>query len=204
MKKAFDTLSSSLCLLNTKGDKEAGCVINTFLQVASKPQMVLVSVNKENYTCKEIQKSKIFNVSVLSKNADMKIINVFGFSSSEFNDKYHTFDKNYDILSLPYIKNGMVSLFSVRVKNEIDAGSHMIFLGEISESVLLSDDEAMTYDYYKKVKKGTTPPKAPNYHSEKVNGYKCELCGYLYRGENLPENYICPICGAIHFKKIVN
>lgn len=203
MRKTFNTLTCGLYLLNTKGDKESGCVINTFLQVASNPKLVLVAVNKENYTCKQIQKSKKFNVTVLSENADMNIISTFGFSSSEFNDKYKDLDKKYDILDLPYVENDMVSLFSVRVKEEIDAATHIVFLGEVSESVLLKEEEPMTYDYYKKVKKGTTPPKAPSYQEEKVTGYRCDTCGYIYRGETLPESYICPICGQIHFTKIV-
>lgn len=203
MRKAFDKLTSGLYLVSTKADKEAGCIVNTFEQVANKPELVVVAINKENYTCKQIKKSKKFNVTVLKKDADPSIISIFGFSSSEFNDKYKSFNKKYDLLKLPYIENDMVALFSVRVKDEIDVQSHILFIGEVSESVLLTSDEPMTYNYYKTVKNGITPPRASTYQKPKaVSGYKCDVCGYIYRGEELPIDYICPICGQTHFTKI--
>ncbi len=203
MRKAFDKLTSGMYLVGTKADKEAGCIVNTFEQVASKPELVVIAINKENYTCTQIRKSKKFNVTVLKEDTDKEIINTFGFSSSEFNDKYKAYNKKYDLLGLPYIENDMVALFSVRVKEEIDANTHIVFMGEVSESVLLSEDRPMTYDYYRTVKNGITPPKASTYQKPKaVSGYKCDVCGYIYRGEELPIDYICPICGQTHFTKI--
>lgn len=203
MRKAFDKLTSGMYLISTKGDKEAGCIVNTFEQVASNPELVVVAVNKDNYTCQQIEKSKKFNVTVLKEDVDPKIISTFGFSSSEFNDKYKGFNKKYDLLNLPYIEDDMLALFTVRVKETIDAVTHTIFMGEVSESVLLSEGVPMTYAYYKNEKKGITPPKASTYQKPKaVSGYKCDVCGYIYRGEELPIDYICPICGQTHFTKI--
>ena len=203
MKKAYNKLTNGMYLLSTKADKEAGCIVNTFEQVASNPELVIVAVNKKNYTCLQIQKSKKFNVTVLKEDADIEIINKFGFTTSKFEDKYKGYDKKYDLLKLPYIEKDMTALFSVRVKAEIDAETHIVFLGEVSEAVLLSDDKPMTYDYYKQEKKGITPPKASSYQAQAlVSGYKCDVCGYIYRGESLPVDYICPICGQTHFTKI--
>ncbi len=203
MKKAYDKLTSGMYLVSAKADKEAGCIINTFEQVASTPELVLIALNKDNYTTKQIKKSQKFNVTVLKEAARAEIIQTFGFSSSEFTDKFQSFNKKYDLLNLPYITDDMVALFSVRVKEEIDAITHTIFLGEVSESVLLSDERPMSYAYYKEEKKGITPPKAPSYQKPKqISGYKCDVCGYIYRGETLPIDYICPICGEAKFTKI--
>ncbi len=203
MKKAFDTLTSGMYLVSTKADKEAGCIVNTFEQVASNPELVIIAVNKDNYTCKQISKSQKFNVTVLKEEADSNIISTFGFTSSEFNDKFKSYNKKYDLLKLPYIEDDMIALFSVRVKKEIDAKTHIVFMGEVSESVVLSQDKPMTYDYYKNVKNGITPPKASTYQKPKtVSGYKCDVCSYIYRGGELPIDYICPICGQTHFTKI--
>ncbi len=205
MLKAYNNLTSGMYLVGTKGDKEAGCIINTFEQVAATPEMVVMALNKENYTCKEIKKSKKFNVTVLSQNIDINIISRFGFSSSEFEDKYKPYSVKHDLLNLPYIEEGMTSLFTVRVKEEIEAGTHIVFLGEVSEAVWLNDEEPLTYKYYKEVLKGKTPPKASSYQKSKIaSGYKCDTCGYIYRGETLPVDYVCPICGKTHFTKITN
>ncbi len=205
MLKAYNNLTSGMYLVGTKGDKESGCIVNTFEQVAASPEMVVVAINKDNYTCKQIRKSKKFNVTVLDENADMNLISRFGFFSSEFEDKYKPFNVKYDLLELPYIEDNMTSLFTVRVKEEIDASTHILFLGEVSEAVWFNDKPAMTYKYYKEELKGKTPPKASSYQKSKaVSGYKCDVCGYIYRGETLPVDYICPICGQTHFTKITD
>ena len=89
----------------------------------------------------------------------------------------------------------MAALIECEVINEIDLDTHTVFIAKILNTKKLSDEEVMTYDYYHKIKNGITPPKAPTYERPK-KGYKCKICGFVYEGESLPEDFVCPICGA--------
>lgn len=200
-KKAFYKLSSGVYILGSNG---SGCVINTLTEVANNPATVIVSVNKENYTHDVIKKNKYFNVSPVTENINMDIIRTFGFSSSKDKNKYEglNFEKdNHDSL---YLTEGVAALFECEVINEIDLGSHTLFIGHVLDCKVLSEKPVMTYEFYQTVKKGLTPPKAPSFKKEKKKGYQCSICGYIYEGEELPSDFICPICGAPHsvFKEV--
>jgi len=188
--KAFYKISNGVYIL---GCKEAGCVINTFMQVASSPKTVIISVNKENYTHEIIKKEKYFNVTPVTENIDMDIIRKFGFSSSKDVNKYEGLDTNKDSKESLYLTKNTSALFECEVKEEIDLNTHTLFIAEVLDSKVLSSDKVMTYEYYQTVKKGLTPPKAPSYKETK--GYVCPICGYVHDEKPEPD-FICPICGA--------
>ncbi|MFQ7399643.1 MAG: rubredoxin-like domain-containing protein, partial [Neglectibacter sp.] len=103
----------------------------------------------------------------------------------------HTEDEN----AVPYLTEQTVARYSCRVVGKLDAGTHMVFLGEVQEAQVLEEEDAMTYAYYHLVKKGLTPPKASSYRPEPaVKGYRCKICGYVLESDTLPEDFICPIC----------
>ena len=189
-KEGLKKLSYGIYIINTKN---SGCIVNTLTQVTN--DKVIIAINKENYTNKMLKKNKIFNATVLTVNTEMKIIQTFGFTSSKENDKYKNFQIEKDTNNIPYIKENMAALIECEVINEIDLDTHTVFIAKILNTKKLSDEEVMTYDYYHKVKNGITPPKAPTYEKPK-KGYRCKICGYVYEGETLPEDFVCPICGA--------
>lgn len=189
-KEGLKKLSYGIYIINTKN---SGCVVNTLTQVTN--DKVIVAINKENYTNKMLKENKIFNATVLTTNTNMEIIQTFGFTSSKENDKYKNFQIEKDTNNIPYIKENMAALIECEVINEIDLDTHTIFIAKILNTKNLSNEEVMTYDYYHKIKNGITPPKAPTYERPK-KGYKCKICGYVYEGETLPEDFVCPICGA--------
>lgn len=182
-------ISYGLYLINTLN---SGCIINTLAQITS--NKIIVSINKENYTNQMLKKHKKFNATVLTQNVDTKIIQTFGFKTSKEVDKYQDYKIEYDSQNIPYIKENMAALIECEVIDEIDLDTHTIFIAKVIKTENLSDEEVMTYDYYHKVKKGVTPPKAPTY--EKKKGYRCPICGYIYEGDTLPDDFVCPICGA--------
>ena len=189
-KEGLRKLSYGVYLINTVN---SGCVVNTLTQITN--DKVIVAINKDNYTNKMLKENKKFNATVLTKETDMKVIQTFGFTSSKDNDKYKNFQIEKDSNNIPYIKNHMAALIECEVINKIDLDTHTIFIATVTNTKNLSDEEVMTYDYYHKVKNGVTPPKAPTYEKPK-KGYRCPICGYIYEGENLPDDFVCPICGA--------
>lgn len=207
-KKALYQISSGLYLVSSKeSDHRAGCIINTLMQVTSSPVQVTITVNKENDTTNTILKSRAFSVTMLTKNVDMNIIASFGFQSSKDVDKFATREVFTDELGNPYIKEGMNASLACKVVKEVDLGSHILFVGEVVEGEVLSNEESMTYAYYQKEKKGTSPKNAPTYQEpekSKKTRWRCKICGYIYEGEELPADFRCPICGrpASDFEKI--
>lgn len=194
--KAFYDITSGLYLVtgNSEGNR-SGCIINTFIQVASNPKRVMISLNKDNYTTKLINESKMFHISVLSKNTTMDFIKNFGFKSGKDEDKFVGFDIFEDKLGNTFVKDNSVSDFACSIIEVIDVGSHYVFIADVEETEKYSNDEVLSYEYYHTNLKGTTPKNAVSYQ-DATNGYTCMICGYVYDGEELPEGFVCPICGA--------
>ena len=177
--------------------KDNGCIINTVMQVTSNPLQIAIAVNKNNYTNEMIKNNRKFNISVLSEKADFEIFKRFGFQSGRNIDKFLGFnDTKRSPNGLLYITKQTNAFFSAYVQQEIDLNSHTMFIGQLVESEILSDEPTVTYDFYQK----NIKPK-PN---KAKSGWRCKICGYIYEGENLPDDYICPLCkhGAIDFEKI--
>lgn len=194
--KAFYDISNGLYLVSVaNNDKISGCIINTFMQVASEPKSVIISLNKDNYTTELIKEKKSFHVSILSKKTTMDFIKVFGFARGKEKDKFEGFNILNDSLNNPYIKDFSVSDFTCEVSLIEDVGTHLLIVAIVRECNKYNDDEVLTYSYYHNNLKGTTPKNAVSYQESK-GGYTCQICGYTYEGEELPEGFVCPICGA--------
>lgn len=195
--KALFKLSYGLYIVSSSYDgQQSGCVVNTLSQVTSKPVKFSVTVSKDNFTSKIIAKSGCFAGVALTQQADMNLIGEFGFKSSEIIDKFAKFNTEIDKNGVKYVTDCAAARYSCKVIDSIDLGTHIMFIGEVLEAEVLSEDEVMTYSYYHSVKKGTTPKNAPSYNEEPVKkGYRCKICGYVLESDEIPEDFICPICG---------
>lgn len=169
------------------GDRDNGCIINTAIQVTANPNRLAVTVSKENYTHDMIVKSGKFNISVLSESVKFDTFKHWGFQSGRDTDKVKdiTFSRS---------QNGLICLcdetnafISADVVSTVDLGTHTMFIADVTDGEVLSDETSVTYDYYHKNIK-------PAPKSEKKKGFICKICGYIYEGDTLPEDYICPLC----------
>ncbi|RLB87513.1 MAG: High molecular weight rubredoxin [Deltaproteobacteria bacterium] len=220
--KALHKLSYGLYVICSKDDnKKNGQIANTVFQVTSEPQTIAVSINKQNLTHEYIDKSKIFTVSILSTETPTKFIGNFGFKSGRDIDKFQNVKFKLSKSHVPLTLDYTIACFEAKVINKIDVGTHTIFVGKVVDAEVLSDDKPMTYEYYHQVKGGFSPKTAPTYSSmvdkpknkeeKKMEKYVCDVCGYVYdpeKGdpdngiepgtafEDLPEDWVCPVCGA--------
>lgn len=204
--KAFFKLTYGLYVITSKNNnEESGCVINTMTQVTSSPSQVCVTLNKQNYTTQLIEKSQVFNVSVLLDEVSMDTIRQFGFQCGKDVNKFENIDYQEDVNGVKYLTKESAAMFACCVKQMIDVGTHIMFIAEVVDAKVLNDGELLTYSAYHDKKNGTTPKNAPSYIEEtQKQGWRCDVCGFIYEGEELPENYICPVCkvDASHFHKI--
>ena len=196
---AMFQLSYGLFVLSAKdGTKDNGCIVNTVQQVTTSPNRILVAVNKGNYTHDMILKTGEFNASVLSEDAGFDIFQHFGFQSGRDVHKMGGL-KTYDRADngIIYLTKGANAYISAKVSQTTDLGSHTLFLADVTDGDLLNDVPSVTYAYYHKHIK-------PQPQETKKTGWRCKICGYIYEGEELPADFICPICkhGAEDFEKL--
>lgn len=192
--KAMYKLSYGLFVLTAKvGAKENGCITNTAVQVASEPNTISFAVNKANYTHDMVMQTKKCNISVISEAADFALFQHFGFQSGRDVDKFVTFtDCEHAENGIPYITKGTNAYFSIEVTETVDLGSHTLFSGIPTAMEVLAETESATYAYYQ----SSIKPK-PEKVGETKDGqtvWRCRICGYEYVGEELPDDFICPIC----------
>jgi len=180
------------------GTRKVGCIANSVMQITSNPASIAISINHDNYTNKCIKQSNKFSISILNEQSNPNIIGNFGFTSSKDVDKYSEID-NQLVNDIPVIKdsNGYIVC---EVTNILETETHTIFVGKVIASERYDDKEVMTYKYYHQVLKGKSPSKAPTYQEEiaeeiKNNRWKCMISGYIYEGDELPLDFVCPICG---------
>ena len=204
--QAFFKMSYGLYVVSSAyGGKQNGCVVNTVTQVTAEPPKATVSVSKNNLTTQLIQQSGVFNAVPLTQQATMELISRFGFESGANLDKFDGIPHGVDQNGVWYPTEGAAALFSFRVVDQLDLGTHILFVGEAQQAQQLSGAPVMTYDYYHRVKKGQTPPNAPSYKTETAKkGWRCKICGYIYEGDELPSDFVCPICkkGPEFFEKL--
>ena len=179
------------------GTKDNGLIVNTVTQVTNTPNRIAVTINKENYSHHVIKQTGIMNVNCLSVDAPFKVFENFGFRSGRNADKFadcNPVRTDNGLLMLPRYINAMLSL---RVEQYIDLGTHGMFICEVTEARVVSDAETMTYTFYQEHVK-------PKPQTEGKKGWVCSICGYVYEGEDLPEDFICPLCkhGAADFEPI--
>ena len=176
-----------------------GCVINTLTQQTGNPCTVSVTVNKANKTCEMIKSTGKFNVSVISENAPFELFRHFGFQSGRDTDKFRDYPNSERAENgIYYIPGYTNAYFCCKVKSATDLGTHLLFIAEVEDAEILSDFESMTYDFYHKNVK-------PKPKKTEKKGYRCKICGYIYEGETLPEDFVCPVCKhpASDFERIV-
>ncbi len=199
-KTAFFKLTYGLFLLTTKGERHNGCIINTVIQLTESPKRIAFAVNKANFTNELLLKTKRLNVSILSESAPFEVFKHFGFQSGRDTDKFSGYEKAGESANgLKYLKENSCAYMSAEIISAADYGSHTLFVAEVTEAKTLSEEPPMTYAYYFANVKPSPKPQ-----EEKKTGYVCKICGYVYEGEELPEDFVCPLCkhGADDFEKI--
>ena len=179
------------------GKKDNGLIVNTITQVTNNPNRIAVTINKENYSHHVIKQSGIMNINCLSIDAPFSVFERFGFQSGRNVDKFVDYKPNRSDNGLPFLSKYINSFMSLKVEQYIDLETHGMFICQITEARVINNQESMTYSYYH----NNVKPK-PQVDGKK--GYVCKICGYIYEGEELPEDYICPLCkhGAIDFEPI--
>lgn len=204
-KKAMYNLTYGLFVLTAnQNGKNNGCIINTATQITTEPNRISIAVNKSNYTHDIIAETGKFTVSVISKDADFELFKRFGFQSGKDNDKFENFN---DFVcgenGINYITKGTNAFISAKVETSVDLGTHTLFIAEVMDMDIISSAESATYAYYQDNIK--PKPVAIGKTDDGKTIWRCIICGYEYVGEELPENFICPICKhpASDFEKVI-
>lgn len=169
------------------GKKDNGLIVNTVSQVTNMPNRIAVTINKENYSHHIIKQTGIMNVNCLSTDAPFSVFETFGFQSGRTVDKFASCEPFRSDNGLVFLPKYINSFMSLKVMQYVDFDTHGMFICEITEARVISDRETMTYTYYQKHVK-------PKPQTEGRKGYVCKVCGYVYEGEELPEDFICPLC----------
>lgn len=205
----FRSMSYGVYVVSTmdKG-RPTGCIANSIMQITSSPATIAVSINHDNYTNGCIKESGVFAFSILSEQSDPGLIGNFGFQSGKDVDKFA--EVAYDTVGgVPVVKDSC-GYVVCRVIDIMETATHTVFLGEVIEADVFEGwADAMTYAYYHKVIKGKSPKNAPTYLPEaeeektedkkaegitKIRKWVCQVCGYIYEGDEIPADYQCPIC----------
>jgi len=199
--KALFKINYGLFVLSAReGEKNNGCIINTLQQVTDTPLRVAITVNKANYTHDMIKNTGTFAVSILDESVPFAVFQRFGFQSGRTADKFDGF------AAVTRAENGVLRLtenvsayVTGRVFHTVDLGTHTMFYADVLEAETLSQIPSVTYTYYQ-----THIKPRPQPSQKKITGFRCLICGYVYEGETLPEDFVCPLCkhGAADFEKI--
>ena len=186
-------LSYGVFLLATKsGDKTNACITNTCIQVAGNPVRVALSVMNSNYTCDLIKESGVCTLSVLDDTISFETISYFGMQSGRDVDKMSDIPFPTDDFGVPYLGWSACSMLSLKIVDSHDLGSHTLFIAEVLDAKVLSDNRPITYAYYQSDIK---PKPAAVRVEKKIVAWKCKICGYVFNGSSLPSDFACPLCG---------
>ena len=203
MKAMFSISYGLFVVTSRRGDFDNGCITNTVAQVTSEPNRISVAVNKLNYTCGMIRESGFFSASVIAQDASFDLFRRFGFQSGRDTDKFAGFSavRRVENGSL-VVTEGTNAWISARVEQAVDLGTHMLFIAEVTDMDVISDVPSATYAYYQESIK--PKPEAVGKTPEGKTVWRCRICGYEYVGEEIPEDFICPICKhpASDFEKV--
>lgn len=202
-KKAMYRLTYGLFVITVRGEKDNGCIINTAIQAASDPNTVTVCLNKTDFTHDILMKTGVFNLSVLTESAPFAIFRRFGYQSGRDIDKFA------DYTGMTRTANGVFRLtesvnawISCKVRQTVDLGSHTMFIADVTDMEAVSGEPSVTYAYYMDNIK-PKPQETVGKTGQVV--WRCRICGYEYVGEELPADFVCPICKhpASDFERIV-
>ena len=191
-KKVMYNISYGLYLLSACEDgKDNACVINTAIQVTTKPNRITITVNKENLTHDMVMRTGLFNLSFLTTETPFEVIQHFGMQSGRDAAKFGTpnmLPRSEN--NLCYIPTYTNAFLSGKVISTIDLGTHTMFLADVTDGEVLSKEPSLTYaDYQARIK-----PRPAKSGDAPKKGFRCKVCGYEYEGELLPEDFICPLC----------
>ncbi len=182
---ALFRIGYGLYVVTSKDERDNGLIVNAVTQVTNTPNRVAVTINKSCYSHDTIKKTGVMNVCCLSTEAPFKVFETFGFQSGRDVNKFEGCDplrSENGLVYLPHYSNAVISL---EVEQYVDLDTHGMFICTVTEAKVLSDVETMTYNYYQ----ANVKPKPA-----KKKGYVCKICGYVYEGDPLPEDFICPLC----------
>lgn len=179
------------------GKKDNGLIVNTVTQVTSSPNRIAVTINKQNYSHHIIKQTGKMNVNCLSVDAPFSVFENFGFKSGRAEDKFADITPHRSDNGLVFLPRYINSFMSLTVEEYVDLGTHGMFICAVTESRVMNDKETMTYSYYQKNVK-------PQPETQGKKGFVCKVCGYIYEGDELPDDFICPLCkhGAADFEPI--
>lgn len=179
------------------GKKDNGLIVNTVTQVTNTPNRIAVTVNKENYSHHVIKQTGKMNVNCLTVEAPFSVFETFGFQSGRNVDKFANCEPLRSDNGLVFLPRYINSFMSLKVEQYVDLGTHGMFICEVTEARVISDKETMTYSYYHANVK-------PKPQTDGKKGWVCTICGYVHEDENLPDDFICPLCkhGAADFEQI--
>ena len=179
------------------GTKDNGLIVNTVTQVTNTPNRIAVTINKQNYSYHVIKQTGIMNVNCLDISAPFSVFETFGFQSGRTADKFQGIDVLRSDNGLRFLPRHINSFMSLKVENVVDLGTHGMFICTVTEARVMEDKETMTYTYYQNHVK-------PQPETEGKKGYVCKICGWVYEGDTLPDDIVCPLCkhGAADFEPI--
>ena len=179
------------------GTKDNGLIVNTVTQLTDNPYRVAVNINKANYSHHVIKQTGVMNVNCLSTEAPFKVFETFGFQSGRTADKFADCTPLRSDNGLVFLPRYINAFLSLKVEQYVDLGTHGMFICSVTEARVISDAETMTYTYYQKNVK-------PKPQTEGKKGYVCKICGYIHEGDELPDDFVCPLCkhGAADFEPI--
>ena len=203
------------------GDKGNGFISNSVFQVTAEPPQFAACCNKENFTADIIKETRAFSISILKQDTKRETIGTFGYKSGRDINKLENASIKIGETGIPIVTNDTIATIECRLVNTFDVGTHLIFIGEVINTEVLSDDLPLTYAYYREVNKGLAPKNAPTYidksklekpkSTTNLKKYKCVICGHIYDPEigdpesdiaagtsfeDLPSDWTCPVCGA--------
>jgi flavin reductase (DIM6/NTAB) family NADH-FMN oxidoreductase RutF/rubredoxin len=222
--KAFYKVSYGLyAVSSTNGSESNGYIANTVFQITSQPARFAVACNKNNHTCGMIGQSKVFSISILAQNTKSELIGLFGYKSGRTLNKFASVRHRTGQTGAPILLEDTLAWFECKVVQAVDAGTHILFIGEVVDGdVTDTTQPPLTYAYYHDVMKGKSPKNAPTYIAPEPDAaaagspssnarYECSVCGRIYdpvagdpdsgippgtRFEDLPDDWVCPLCGA--------
>lgn len=190
-KEAMYKLTYGLFVLVTQdGDKQNGCIVNTVSMLTDNPKRITVFVNKSNYTEQLMRKTGVFNVSVLTESTPFSVFERFGFQSGRDVDKFagESYPKTEN--GLYYLPQYTNAVLSAKVIDALDYGTHTLFVAEVTEAKTLTQEKSVTYEYYQT----NIKPKPAAKPADGKKKWVCKVCGYVYEGEEMPDDFICPWC----------
>lgn len=174
-------------LTTNDGERDNGCIVNSVMQITNTPNKVAVAINKQNYSHDTVIKTNKLNINCIAESAPFSLFQNFGFRSGRDADKFEDVAFERSNNGLAVLKDNVNAYMSLWVESTVDLDTHTLFICFVTQMDELSEERTMTYTYYQDNVKPKPQP-------QKKKGYVCKICGYVHEGDELPEDFICPIC----------